>query len=357
MKLVDVISDVIGKVVGFTSDHAEELCAAGAIAASVGGVVLAVKVTNDIREEVDDINADIDDVEFMYDEEDGTYELDERDEDDNIIVLTGNEAYREYKRDLMNLKIEKAKLYTRNYWKVAALEIASAALTIAGDRIGRQHQAEIESRYLETAAKLTTTIGAVTSLQKSFDQYRENVKERYGEEADRDMMQGITRTSEKIKVKGENGRTKTVEVESETRDPNKISSRWTRCFDEASKNWKKDAFRNVDFLRSAESVFNENLKWNGYVTVNQIYEWLDVPQCPDGQTWGWIYDPDYIKQIDFGLMDIYDPAKRGFINGYERNVWIEFLKEPRFIGDVVWGERDGDMNCVANRHLIGRGCH
>ena len=59
----------------------------------------------------------------------------------------------------------------------------------------------------------------------------------------------------------------------------------------------------------------------------------------------------------FGLMDIYDPAKRDFINGYERNVWIEFGKEPYFIADKAWGVGDFDYTSIANRRFVGRGCH
>ena len=359
MKVLDILSDLLSKASDYGKDHAEELLAGGAIVASVTGVALAIKTTNDIHDDVCEVTDAIEETKDAYDPVNQEYETDVLDsKGENNIVLYGQQAKKQYKTDLVDLRVEKAKIFIKAYWKVAALEFLSAGLTIAGDRVGRKHQEEWQSRYLETSAKLATTIGAISSIQSSYDQYRANVKERFGEEADHDIMQGITRTVEKAKVKDpETGKTKTVEVVTENRNKDKAASRWTRCFDEASKNWKKDAFCNVDFLRSAQSMFNVKLRCNGYVTVNEIYDWLDVPKCPDGQTWGWIYDPDYECQINFGLMDIYDPAKRDFINGYERNVWIEFGKEPYFIADKAWGVGDFDYSSIANRRFVGRGMH
>ena len=214
-----------------------------------------------------------------------------------------------------------------------------------------------KTKQQKLAAQVASCVTTIAGLQKSFGQYRQNVIDTYGAEVDRDMRLGTRREKLECTETDDKGKTKTKKQEVELRDPDKISDRWTRCFDEASTNFKKDFMQNTYFITCAENMFNKNLRCNGYVTVNEIYDWLDVPQCVDGQLWGWTYDPDIVHQIDFGIKDIGDAQKRAFINGYERCVWIDFKTPPKYIAEEVWGSENNKMLGIANRRFIGRGCH
>ena len=54
---------------------------------------------------------------------------------------------------------------------------------------------------------------------------------------------------------------------------------------------------------------------------------LAIPRTKAGQVVGWIYDkkhPIGDNFVDFGIIDINDERKRAFMNGYERNILLDF---------------------------------
>ena len=54
---------------------------------------------------------------------------------------------------------------------------------------------------------------------------------------------------------------------------------------------------------------------------------LAIPRTKAGQVVGWIYDekhPIGDSFVDFGIIDINDERKRAFMNGYERNILLDF---------------------------------
>lgn len=353
-KLVEFGSKLLSKVIKFGSEHAEELLAVGAGVTGVAACVTAAKAAYNIAEEDEEILVDIDEVKdsYVYDEEkdEHVYYVEDGDDENVGVAFAGDEATKYYKEDLWELYKERAGLYIKAFGPSAVLELMSLGAMGYGVKVAKTKQQKLAAQV----ASCITTIGA---LQQSFGQYRQNVIDTYGKEVDRDMRLGTKREKLECTEVNEKGKEKKKKMEVETRDPDKISDRWTRCFDEASVNFSKDFLQNQHFLASAESLFNGNLRSYGFVTVNDVYKWLDVPQTEEGQLWGWTYNPDIEHQIDFCIKDISDAQKRAFVNGYERCVWIDFKYPPKFIAKEVWGDENNNMLGIANRCYIGRACH
>lgn len=237
---------------------------------------------------------------------------DAKEELDNIKNNTKDEETAKKERRSVYVKTsgKLAKLYS----KPVAIGVASITAIIASNGVSRK-------RYGAMAA-------AYATVDSGFKAYRKNVVDRFGEEVDRQLKLGLTPTDIKEKVTDENGKEKTVKksIEVTNKDPNELKE-YVRFFDESNPYWQKDAELNKMFLRAQMSFFNDKLKVEKRVFLNDVLKALGFPTTKAGQIVGWVYDPenpDIDNYIDFGINDIYRPAVRDFINGYERSIMLDF---------------------------------
>ena len=167
---------------------------------------------------------------------------------------------------------------------------------------------------------------AYATLEATHNAYRRNVIEQEGEEADYRYRHGIKQVDVKDIVVDENGKSKTVKKKIDVVDHEEYSD-YARFFDEANPYWQKDSELNYMFLRAQQSYFNDKLRVEKIVFLNDVYKALGFPLTKAGQVVGWVYDPsrsDIDSYIDFGIRDIYRPSVRDFVNGYERAVILDF---------------------------------
>jgi hypothetical protein len=167
---------------------------------------------------------------------------------------------------------------------------------------------------------------AYATVDKAYKEYRDRVIEKFGEEVDRQLRFDTSKQTVTETVKDENGEEKTVEKEVDVVD-DVITSPYSKFFDESSRCWEKDANYNLMFLRRMQSMFNDKLKANGYVFLNDVYDALDIERTPEGQTVGWVYDPENPElknYIDFGIYDVHRKSSRDFVNGLERVILLNF---------------------------------
>ncbi len=144
----------------------------------------------------------------------------------------------------------------------------------------------MSARYVATAA-------ALTSVEKAFGDYRERVKERYGEETEDDIFHGV-RT---VKIEGtridENGKEKKFKETVDVVDPEAvINDIYTRlittsnpCFDE-----NIDYMRNV--LNAQQNLANDILRAKGFITLNEVCKMFMLEENAAGMVVGWINDED-----------------------------------------------------------------
>lgn len=231
----------------------------------------------------------------------------------------------EYKAYLnVGSKKELAGVYGKTALKFVKLYAPSILLTavgitsiLCGHKIMRGRTAAIAAAY--------------TALDRSYNEYRKRVKEKYGDDVDNELKHGIhTETIEK-EVVDDKGKTKKVKEKVDVVDS---PSCYARFFDESSRWWTKSPESNLLFLKGVQDEMNWLLETrkNGIVFLNEVYKKLDLPLTQAGQFVGWKRRDGEIHQIDFGLYDDENNERvRDFVNGYERSILLDFN-----VDGVIW---------------------
>lgn len=225
------------------------------------------------------------------------------------------------KKDLTTVYAQTGVKLIKLYAPSVILGGASIASIVMGQKI-------LKKRNIALAA-------AYTAVDKGFKKYRANVVERFGEKVDKELRYNIKAKEVEKKITDKNGKEKTVkEIQYDIEgNPLENISEYARFFDEAtSTEHHKDAEYNLMFLRRQQDYANEVLKAKGHLFLNDVYEMLGIPKTKAGQVVGWIYDeknPNGDNYVDFGIYRLsgYEPSderKRAFINGYERNILLDF---------------------------------
>lgn len=122
---------------------------------------------------------------------------------------------------------------------------------------------------------------AYAGISQAFEEYRRNIVNKFGEEADAEARYSVKAKKNK---KGE----VTYEVTDKT-----VETDHSRFFDAESRFWDKNANLNLYALNSVEQRMNRLLKTRRSHTValNEIYGELDLRPADDGQVLGYIYRP------------------------------------------------------------------
>jgi hypothetical protein len=158
-------------------------------------------------------------------------------------------------------------------------------------------------------------VAAYKAVEESFSEYRKRVAEELGEDKERDLRIGF-RDEE---VTDDKGVTKVVTHI----DPNG-QSQYARIFDESNPNWQRQAEYNLLFVRGIQNMMNDLLIARGHVFLNDVYDALGIPRSRAGAIVGWVISKEGDNYIDFNIYDFSSAAKRAFVNGDERSIWLDF---------------------------------
>ena len=289
--------------------HSPEILTGLGLASLVSATVLACRSTLKSGDILDETKADLDDVKkakiVVAEALDSGEELDEEKKEDY-------EAY---------LKVgatkEVAGIYGKTVLKFAKLYAPTIILTavgitsiLCGHNIMRKRNLAITAAY--------------AALDRSFNEYRKRVADKYGEDEERNIKHNIKTESIKTEITDEKGKKKTVEKKVSTVNSPSI---YARFFDESCYGWSKSPESNLLFLRGVEQEWNDKLaiRRDGIVFLNEIYKDLGIPMSQAGALVGWVYDPNEVHQIDFGIYtDENNERVRDFVNGYERSILLDF---------------------------------
>lgn len=237
------------------------------------------------------------------------------------LVESGKYTVQDSKKDLAvvytKTGIELIKLYAPSV-VLGALSVGSI---LASHRILNQRNLAITSAY--------------AIVDKSFKDYRNRVKERYGEEVEREIKHNIKAKVIEKTVVDENGEekkeTETIKyVDENTGVFNEQVSEHARVFDESNEYFTGDAEYNMTFLKQNERYANDLLRArgkNGVLFLNEVYDMLGFQRTRAGQVVGWVNNGDSEESdgyVDFGLTDVNRKSVKDFINGYEQIVLLDF---------------------------------
>ena len=276
--------------------HSPEILAVVGAVGAVAGAVMACRATTKISGILDEAKDTVKtihecqekpEMEEKYSEEDARKDL----------AITYAKAGKEL-----------AKLYAPS----VILGVLSLGCLLTSNRILRKRNVALAAAY--------------TAVDRGFKEYRARVAERFGEEAEFQLRHNIKAKEIVETVIGEDGKEKEVKKTVNVMDP-PMPSEFARFFNESCGSWSKEAEYNLMFLRAEQNYANDRLRARGYLFLNEVYDRLGIPPPKAGQIVGWVYDPDSPdgdSYVDFGIYDVYNERSQDFVNGYERNILLDF---------------------------------
>ena len=285
--------------------HSPEILLIAGVVGTVASAVMACKATIKAKEIVDKSK---DDIAIIHDcmanetlKENGEYS-DEQGKKDLTIAYT-------------NTAVDLAKVYGPS----VILGTLSIASILTSNNILRGRNVALAAAY--------------ATIDKSYKEYRGRVREKYGEEADKELTFDIKAKEVEKTVVDEKGKEKKVK-ETVLDSNSNAHSPYAKVFDELNDNWENDSEYNTMFLRKTERWANDYLKSHGYLFLNDVYKALGFQPTRAGQVVGWIYDPINPvgdNYVSFGIDNLYDNGVRLFVNGNESAVWLDFNVD----GDIL----------------------
>lgn len=299
MKKIKIPSNLVRSFnkIGFKfKKHSPEILMVAGVIGTVASAVMACKATTKLSTIVDDAKKDIEQVHTVMEDESYADKYTEKDGKKDLTILYAQTG----------LKI--VKLYAPS----VILGALSLGGILASNNILRKRNVALAAAY--------------ATIDNSFKDYRKRVVERFGSEVDKQLKYNIKAKEIEETVIDENGEEKKVTTTVDDIDRN-ICSDYARFFDEASPYWEKDSEYNLMFLRQQENYANDLLKAKGYLFLNDVYKMLGIEETKAGQIVGWIYDPEHPigdNYVDFGIYDGTNKSKRAFVNGWERNILLDF---------------------------------
>lgn len=276
--------------------HSPEILVVAGVIGTVASAVMACKATTKVSGIIDDAKEEISKVHSVMEDENYADKYTEEDSKKDLTIIYAQTG----------LKI--AKLYAPS----VILGVLSLGGILASNNILRKRNVALAAAY--------------ATIDNSFKDYRKRVVERFGEEIDKQLKYNIKAEEIEETVIDENGEEKKVKTTVDAIDPDTVSD-YARFFDAASPYWEKDSEYNLMFLKSQQKYANDLLKAQGYLFLNDVYKALGIDQTKAGQVVGWIYDPENPNgdnYVDFGIYDYDDDRKRAFVNGYEKNILLDF---------------------------------
>lgn len=303
-KLPEGLTRALGSVNFTLRKHAPEIFTGLGIVGGIGATVLACKATRKVDGIINERNRVLSNITVCLEDETVDY----------------NQA--DAKKDLQITNAQTAVQFLKIYAPAVSLGALSIISILYGHRILRKRNAALGAAYI--------------AMERGFKNYRKNVVERFGEEVDKELKYGIK--AEKIKEKDEKGKEVEKTVYTINGEPKSISP-YARFFEESSDQWKKDSEYNLMFLRKQQDYANDVLRCKGYLFLNDVYAMLGIPKTQAGQIVGWKKDnPNGDGYVDFGIYDVTDERKRAFVNGFERNILLDFNVDGVIYDNLGWEE-------------------
>ena len=297
-EIMNTVSRSMHKIGFKLKKHSPEiLIVAGAVGA-VTSAVMACKATLKVNEVIDEAKDTIDAI----------HEAVEVGENKAGTVYTEEDGKKDLSLTYLQTGVKLAKLYG----PAVILGTLSITAMVSSSVILKKRNVALMAAY--------------TTLDKGFKEYRGRVIERFGKDLDRELRYNIKAKEVEETVVNEDGSTETVKKTINVVDPTSISD-YAVIYDDGCTGWSKDPELNKFFLKSQERYANDRLKAKGHLFLNEVYDMLGVPRTKAGQIVGWVYDeknPNGDNFVDFGMFDVHDDRKRDFINGYERNIILDF---------------------------------
>jgi len=299
----------ISKLEFWTKKHSPELLIVGGIISTAASIILAVKATTKLESVLKPANEKIKKIhEDMHNENK---------------LASGEYTVAHGRKDL-------TVAYAKTGFELVKLYAPSAiAFSLSVASMVGSHNI-MKGRNLALAA-------AYTTLENGYKGYRDRIRAKIGEKAERAIYRGETDEEIVISEIGKDGKEKEVTKKVKSPKVDIDADPYLLVFDSTNPNWEPSGRKNLDFLIGKQMYLNQRLRAKGHLFLHEVYEGLGIEPFTLGENkvaasrfLGWIYNPD-IKTIDnyvsFGIsdsmgnlnQDVADALRRG-----ERDIFIEF---------------------------------
>lgn len=180
--------------------------------------------------------------------------------------------------------------------------------------------------------RIAGAMAAYSTLNTAFMNYRANVVEDRGAEADAAYLYGDRKAKADIyEEPEEEGKKPKKHKETVVLREKMPGSPYAAIFDDFSPDWVDNRDKNLFFLRCQETYANNKLRSRGYIFLNEVLELLGLPYNPAGQFVGWVdeaYEGSVHGYVDFGINYAYLEAELEQAQQEERSpepsIWLDF---------------------------------
>lgn len=182
--------------------------------------------------------------------------------------------------------------------------------------IGAASIAALTKSHRQLTSRNTALTVAYTGLFKTFESYRNRVREQLGSDIDKQFLHGTVQ--QELEYEDKQGKTRTKEITA--LDPSSKSA-LTHYFDVNTGSWCKDPSYNQSMLDNQQKWANVLLQRQGHLFLNEVYDLLHIPHTREGNILGWVYEDlgNNDMFVTFGHQDDGE-----FVAGFKRDVMLEF---------------------------------
>lgn len=294
------------KVVNTVEKHSPTILVVLGVGGVVAGTVMACKATPEAKEVVEKAQYEIENIEAETEKALNGYGKKKK--------VSPEELEKEKNKETLSVYFKTGKKLVKIYGPATLVMGISISAIIWSNRILTKRNVALGAAY--------------ATLDACFKDYRKQIVEKYGEDADIEARYNV-------KVKKKKDGTKEYIASEKTVYPG--YSEYAKIFDELSLEWKPDAEYNKMFLLSVQEACNQKLRSHGKLFLNEVYDALGLPETKAGQVVGWIYDEENDKGDNFiQFLDLSDPSKKLFIDGYEKSVLLDFNVDGCIWDKLVW---------------------
>lgn len=205
----------------------------------------------------------------------------------------------------------KRKLLIRTSGKMCKNYAGPAAVIIGANLASGYGMHMQHERTVEAAA---VAAGAIQGLRE----YRDRVRERYGDDIEKEIYYNMKKGEVEETVTDENGKEKKVKKKVNVVDPDATADTFRRYLTRHNQKWWQGGDRlyvehNIDM---ANDILTKKLQADefGVLTINDVYDYLGFEKCREGMTYGWIFDynnPERQNVVNITFEEVYIPGDRG----------------------------------------------
>lgn len=288
--------------------HSPEILMVAGVVGVVASAVMACKATLKIDAVMDETKEKMNKIHKA--EEDGVTESGE------------DYSNEDAKKDTVIVYAQTGLKLAKTYAPAVAIGALSITSILASNNILRKRNVALAAAY--------------ATVDKSFNEYRNRVIEKFGQEVDRELKYNIK--AEKVtatEVDEETGKEKKVKKNTFVVNPSDVSG-YARFFEKytvdedgnsiLNPHWEPNNEYNIMFIKAQENYANDLLRAKKRLFLNDVYEMLGLPRTKAGQVVGWVYDKDNPvgdNYVDFGLYAD-NLSYSDFANGLDPAILLDF---------------------------------